>query len=201
MLLLSCWTHAYPSKTQCLVTMSLQARTVCSSLNPLFHLVALYSVFIPHSNHVLVLCRESVFTAAFAPLLRGGDPAPQVCHLLHFMAQALHSGWTVCRTRHTMLLLFSPRPPAAFKWPLAEEARLIYRLEGRKQVGLGLDLFQGYDHNGNLEEGRGLIGIMSFQASVHQMDMWASSLGVEKHKADLCCVPLCQRIPLNDALA
>ena len=143
-----------------------------------------------------------MFTTAFSPLfLRGGDPTPRVCRLLHFTAQALHSGWTVCRTRHTMPLLFSPRPPAAFKWPLAREARLIYRLEGRKQVGLGLDLFQGYDYNGNLEEGRGLIGIMRFQASVHQMDMWASSLGAEKLKADLCCVPSQDRFPLNSALA
>lgn len=35
----------------------------------------------------------------------------------------------------------------------------------------GLDLFQGYDYNGNLEEGRGLIGIMGFQASVYQVDV------------------------------
>lgn len=29
-------------------------------------------------------------------------------------------------------------------------------LKGKKQVGLGLDLFQGFDYNGNLEEGKGI---------------------------------------------
>lgn len=117
--------------------------------------------------------RVCVYCSLFFSVLFswGGDPALQVCHLLHSTAQALHSGWTVCRTPHAMLLLFSSHPPAAFKWPLAVEAHLIYRLEGRKQVGLGLDLFQGYDYKGNLEEERGLIGIMSFGASVHQMDI------------------------------
>lgn len=164
-----------------------------------FHPVAQYSVF--HTTHQpYSLPGEYVYSSPFLPFLRGGDPTPRVCRLLHFTAQALHSGWTVCRTRHTMPLLFSPCPQAAFKWPLAEEARLIYRLEGRKQVGLGLDLFQGYDYNGNLEEGRGLIGIMSFQASVHQVDVWASSVGSEKHNADLCCVPS-ERFLLYGALA
>lgn len=81
--------------------------------------------------------------------------------------------------------LLAHKLPLSDRWP----RRHVWFIDskGGKQVGLGLDLFQGYDYNGNLEEGRGLRGIMSFQASVHQVDVWASSREAEKHKADLCC--------------
>lgn len=111
-----------------------------------------WGFFIPHWSSILVLCQASVYTAAFSPLMRGGDPAPRVCRLPHFMAQALHSGWTVCRTQRAVPLLFSPCPQAAFKRPLAEEAHLIHWLQRGKQFRLGLYLFQEYDYNGNLRK-------------------------------------------------
>lgn len=104
-----------------------------------------------------------MFTAAFSPLVvrRRSSSSTVSLSTLHGSGTAFWLNGLQDTARHA----------AASERPLAEKARLIYRLEGRKQVWSGLDLFQGFDYNGNLEEGRGLIGMMSSQASVHQVDV------------------------------
>lgn len=146
----------------------------CSSLtseySPLFPESPLLSCgsvfsffFISLSSPILVLHQASMFTAAFSPLVVRRRSSSSTVSL-----STLHGSGTAFWLNG---LQDTPHHAAASKRPLAEKARLIYRLEGRKQVWLGLDLFQGFDYNGNLEEGRGLIGMMSSQASVHQVDV------------------------------
>lgn len=164
--------------------------TVSSFLNLPIPSMALYSVF--YTTPQPCSCRspgEYVYSSLSSPFLRGGDPTPRVCRLIHFTAQSLHSGWTVCRTRHTTPLLFSPRPQAAFKWPLAEEARPIYRAKGRKQVALGLDLFQGYDYNGNLEEGKGIDRGDEFPSRCSSSVCMSIISGCRKSARLTCFVP------------
>lgn len=73
-----------------------------------------------------------MFTAAFSPLVVGrtSNSSSVSFATLHGSRVALWLNGLQDTPNHT----------AASEWPLAENTRLIYRLGGRKQVGLSRDV-------------------------------------------------------------
>lgn len=129
-----------------------------SEYNQLFHLVAQYSVF--YTTLQPYSCPspgEYVYSSPSLPLFCEAEIQLLECvacntsRLRRRILPERSAGHATPRRRFSLLV---HELPLSDHWP----RRHVWFIDskGRKQVGLGLDLFRGYDYNGNLEEGKGI---------------------------------------------
>lgn len=154
----------------------------CDSVfNFLYHSPALFFSFV----------RQVCLQQLSLPLSWGRDPTPRVRRSLHFTARVLHSGWTVCRTRHTTPLPLSDHWPGRHIW--------FIDLKGENKSGWGLICFRALIIMGTLrKEGDGWGWCVSkplFIKWTSEHDLW-----VQKSTRLTCFVPSKNRISLYGAL-